>query len=56
MDYKIYAITDSGEEVHQDFEPGREDAIVKAIRLRKKGRGEHFVVRDIVGAEVFRVG
>jgi len=56
MDYRIYLTTPTGEEVHLDVEPDREDAIVKAIRCRRKGRGERFVIRDEAGQEVFRVG
>ncbi|HLO68571.1 MAG TPA: hypothetical protein VK188_16220 [Holophaga sp.] len=56
MDYRIYLTTPTGEEVHLDVEPDREDAIVKAIRCRRKGRGERFVIRDEAGLEVFRVG
>ncbi|BDU77970.1 hypothetical protein [Mesoterricola sediminis] len=56
MEYKVYLRTVDEEEILQDFEPEREDAIVKAIRLRRRGLGEAFVIKDPTGAVVFRVG
>lgn len=53
MDYRIFRVHEEGEE-KLDFD--REEAIAKAIRLRRLGHGDRFVVRDATGAEVYRVG